>query len=397
MNRVLIGLLAVMLLAGSNLSCTAQNTAMAGIDRYNNGVAFLEEGEYDNAIIEFKAALRADPDNFEAQKNLGGAYLYQDNWLESRDNYLLARDMNPSDPSIYANLALVYQHLGEPELAWDNISKARDIDDRYPLMHYRAGELFLAQGYTEEAMVAFGDAIRLEPDDSRLAETAQTKIDEILAVGTPEIIDEAPPIEEELEIVEEENLEVEETEGEEILEEGEDVLPPEDEGLTEEEAPPIEEDEISEDDELLENGEEGEGDGTEEDPEGTEEEVEEEIIPELPELEGDDLYNDRLSRGRRMRGRGSYAAAIQLLLEAYDVHPEYKQVNYELGLAYFSNGQLLSAKRHLEKYISLETDTVLRVQAEAKLAEVEQAIEDSEGSGGEQSEESEAEETPRFF
>ena len=52
MNRVLTGLMAVLLSLLTVISCAQPNTIAAGVDRYNTGVAFLEEGEYDNAIIE---------------------------------------------------------------------------------------------------------------------------------------------------------------------------------------------------------------------------------------------------------------------------------------------------------------------------------------------------------
>jgi len=374
MNRILIGLFIFSLIALALLSCKPTNTSSAGIERYNKGVSFLEEGAYDNAIIEFKAALQADPKNFEAQKNLAGAYLYKDEWEQARDNYIIARDMRPNDPSIYVNLALVYQHLGEPQLAWDNISKAKDIDERYPLLHYRAGELFLAQGYKDEAMVAFGDAIRLEPEGSRLAENAQEMIDRITSGETIplDISDESTQVS----LVEDEEALDEENPDEEITDE--EAL---DESESEETVDETDEDETTPDEETVDEetatDDETIADTTTEDvttEETPDETVDEVVEPELPALEGDELYNDRLSRGRQMRARGSYPEAIDLLLEAYDVHPYYAQINYELGLSYYFNEQPLLAKPHLEKYLEVGTDPDLRATVEEKLDEVNAAL-----------------------
>ena len=372
MNRILTGLFILSLVALALLSCKPSNTSSAGIDRYNKGVSFLEEGAYDDAIIEFKAALQADPKNFEAQKNLAGAYLYKDEWEQARDNYIIARDMRPNDPSIYVNLALVYQHLGEPQLAWDNISKAKDIDERYPLLHYRAGELFLAQGYKDQAMVAFGDAIRLEPEGSRLAENAQEMIDRIMSGETIplDISDESTQVSQ---VEDEEALDEgtpdEEIADEEAVDETEETVDEADETATTADEEAVDEETATDDETTTDTTTE---DVTTE--ETSDETVEEVVEPEQPALEGDELYNDRLSRGRQMRARGSYPEAIDLLLEAYDVHPYYAQVNYELGLSYYFNEQPLLAKPHLEKYLEVGTDPDLRATVQEKLDEVNAAL-----------------------
>ncbi len=361
------------------VSCGDSPQDSGSVDRYNRGVAYLESGEYKNAITEFDAALRADPSNFEARKNLAGAHLEEGNWEQARDNYLKARDLKPTDPAIYANLALVYQRLGEIGKAWENIESALEQDPGYPLAHYRAGELFMAQGSDEEALAAFGDCITLEPD-SRLAIEAQTLVERITSPYEPEEIGDEGVEEEEIEeeevVDEEEEVEEDQEEEEIVDEEEEEIVEEQDEEESEVEdelEDGDEEDEIvNGDEEVVDEETTDDENGAEEDTEGEDEEEEEiEPDPVLPDLEGDELYQDRLSRGRQMRAIGSTSAAIRLLEEAFDVHPDYAQVNYELGLAYLLDGQTVQGRYYLERYLELETDPVMIAEVEARLRAIE--------------------------
>ncbi len=352
----------------SLLACRETKPDTGGVDRYNRGISFLERGEYKNAITEFKAALRSDPSNFEAQKDLAGAYVLDGNFQEARDSYLAARDMRPNDPSIYSDLAYVYQSLGETQLAWDNIEKALQYDPGYPLAKYRSGELYLAQGDSENALAAFGECLSLE-SNSRLYMDAQEQIDKInslLGATVPPGDQEGQTsgVETEDQAVEDQTTEeatADETASEQAAEETVG-----DEGTEETAAP----------DEETPDEEQPATETAEEEPapaETTEEDqpAEVENEPAEPPLTGDALYEDRLSRGRQMRAIGSSAAAIGLLLEAYDVHPDYAQVNYELGLAYLLDGQTSEGKGYLQRYIELETDPDLRAKAEERLRAIE--------------------------
>jgi hypothetical protein len=100
-------------------------------------------------------------------------------------------------------------------------------------------------------------------------------------------------------------------------------------------------------------------------------------------LTGDALYQDRLKRGREQRVIGATDNAIRLLQEAYDVHPDYAQVNYELGLAYLADEQPCEGKKYLETYIDLETDEQAKEEARSRLNAVQcEETESSQGSAG---------------
>ncbi len=427
MNRKVILLLLTVLISSIMVlqaACT-KSADSSWVDRYNHGVTFLERGEYKNAITEFEAVLRVDPTNFEAKKNLAGAYLEDGNYQLARSTYLEARELCPEDPSIYVNLAHVYHQLGELQLAWDNIQLAREIDPNYPLTNYRAGELFEAQGMTDSAIAAYNDYIHLEPD-TRFAQNAQTSIYTLTTGAEQPEEDDADEVEgdedeEESEGDEELEEEEDEEDEEDVDEEEEDSEDEEDaEGEEEEDSEADEESEDEEadgDDEELdgedvegdeedeegdEDAEDGEGDEESEDgdeetegEDAEDEESEDEVIVSGPMLTGDDLYQDRLSRGRQMRAIGSTSAAIRLLLEAYEVHPDYAVVNYELGMAYLLDGQSVLGTEYLVTYLELETDPERRAEVEARLEAIGQTVpEPSEETGTPSEEEEPAEDEP---
>ena len=361
--RILTIIISIILLI-QLIGCQKSAVDTSGIDRFNHGIAYLEQGEYKNAITELEAALRADPTNFEALKNLAGAYAFDGDWTTARDKYIEAREMRPNDPSNYVNLATVFMNLQEFSLAWDNIEIARNTDPNYPLLHYVAGELFRIQGYEDDAVAAFTEYISLEPDtrpagDAReiieLLRPGQYEADEDTEDETAEV--EAEEIDEpEPEIIEEEP---EDNEDGEIDEEVEEIT---DDEEIDEEVEEITDDEI--DDEVEEETDDEENGDDEEETDDSEDEI---LVPDLPELTGDELYTDRLSRGRRMRAIGSTQAAIMLLMVAYEVHPDFAIVNYELGMAYLADGQIELARYYLERYIGFETDETLIAEVQARL------------------------------
>jgi len=358
-------------------SCTEKEPDLSAVDRYNQGVAFLEAGDYKNAIIEFEAVLNADPNNFEAKKNLAGAYANDGNYDAARQTYLDARDMRPNDASIFSNLAYVYYMLGEQQYAWDNLANAFSNDPNYPLAHYVAAELYFDQDETQSALAEYETYLGYE-SNSRFSRDATARIQMILGDdyimddndGDGESDDES--LEEDSEAGNHEEVAEEESEDgnpDEALEEEEIT---EDE-LTGEESEGTEEEADSADDESEENAD----DEASEDESDEEDEEDEVAEPELPQLSGDELYQDRLSRGRRERAIGNYSRAIQYLLEAYGVHPDYAQVNYELGKAYYGGEQIEQAKIYFNRFLDFGTDPSLISEVEGILRDIERGPEES--------------------
>lgn len=73
MKRFVAILLAVMLVVGLT-ACAAQEAASTWEDQYELGIRYLSEGNYEEAIIAFTAAIEIDPMRVEAYVARGDAY-----------------------------------------------------------------------------------------------------------------------------------------------------------------------------------------------------------------------------------------------------------------------------------------------------------------------------------
>jgi hypothetical protein len=91
----------------------------------NLGLAYLEAGEYDFAIGEFKRALRLDPKLPTAWNNRGIAYVKNGDPERARADFLQAIAVDPTYPDPHGNLARLYDQLGKPDLA---ASARREFD-----------------------------------------------------------------------------------------------------------------------------------------------------------------------------------------------------------------------------------------------------------------------------
>jgi len=117
---------------------------------YNLGVVLAEQGKTDEAVSEFRKALRLNPDDAEAHSNLGVALAEQ----------------------------------GKIEEAIPEYQEALRLNLDYAEAHYNLGVALGKQGKTDEAIAEFRKALRLNPDDAEahsnlgIALSEQGKIEE---------------------------------------------------------------------------------------------------------------------------------------------------------------------------------------------------------------------------
>ena len=88
-------------------------TAMDPIEkRYENGVAFKCEGDYDRAIAQFQAILKSQPRHAAARRQLGLVYGFIGRFEDSLEELRLAVEFNGLDLEARNDLALTYAMLG---------------------------------------------------------------------------------------------------------------------------------------------------------------------------------------------------------------------------------------------------------------------------------------------
>ncbi|MCI9169341.1 MAG: tetratricopeptide repeat protein [Lawsonibacter sp.] len=124
MRRVSILLLvAVMLLPGCGKQTAAADVEQTPSwqEQYDLGIRYLSEGNYEEAIIAFTAAIEIDPKRAEAYVGRGDAYVLsgetEDNLTAAQADYEKAIDLDEANVEAYLGLADVYIRRGEYDKA----------------------------------------------------------------------------------------------------------------------------------------------------------------------------------------------------------------------------------------------------------------------------------------
>ena len=111
----LFGLLSVIIIAsviGSAFWWRQRNEFLAN-DHYNNGVSYLQTGEYPKAIDEFHAALKRKRNLLDAQYGLGLTYVHQHRYPEGIAMLEKAVKQMSDNAIAYYNLGRVYITVGK--------------------------------------------------------------------------------------------------------------------------------------------------------------------------------------------------------------------------------------------------------------------------------------------
>lgn len=126
---------AIGFLLGITLLITISGCArtMSWQGQYDLGVRYLSEGNYEEAIIAFTAAIEIDPKQATAYVGRGDAYVGQaaspvaqvadDSYNSAATDYLVAIDLDPLAAEVYEKLGRVYIEQGDYDAAADILER----------------------------------------------------------------------------------------------------------------------------------------------------------------------------------------------------------------------------------------------------------------------------------
>lgn len=154
----LIALLLVLVMAVGLAACSSKETEWQ--EQYDLGVRYLSEGNYEEAILAFSAAIEIDPKRPEAYVGRGDAYMQTGDPAKAEHDYRMAWELapddldtaekltdalidqgileeaagileeliekDPSNPDYYDKLADIYDQLGQPDKAEEVLQKGVD-------------------------------------------------------------------------------------------------------------------------------------------------------------------------------------------------------------------------------------------------------------------------------
>jgi Tfp pilus assembly protein PilF len=134
----------------------------------SSGLAFYQEGKYDNAVREFKRAISLSPqsDNaVTAYDYLATAYLKQGNNKEAIKAYQSALRLSPNRDDLYNKLGNILLEEGNPDQAIRSYQSALRIAPHSTNYFYSLGEAYLAKGSVEDAKSQFQKIIQFSPEE----------------------------------------------------------------------------------------------------------------------------------------------------------------------------------------------------------------------------------------
>jgi protein O-mannosyl-transferase len=130
---------------------------------YNLGNLYGREDKLTEAVQQYEAALRAEPNYAEAENNLGTVLLRLRRFDEAIAHHGAAARLRPEYLYLF-NLANAYADVGKPSEAMAQYQQALRLDPNASAAHHNLGLVLQGQGRNQEAMAEFRAALQLQPD-----------------------------------------------------------------------------------------------------------------------------------------------------------------------------------------------------------------------------------------
>ena len=130
----------------------------------NLGLIAAQANRTDEAVEDFREALRVSPDHLIALNNLGNAYRLQKNWDEAEKVFKHALEIDVSDPEANYGLAMVFAHDGDTAHAEQYLHMALKSRPNYPEALNNLGVLYLRTQRRNDAVASFETCIRVAPE-----------------------------------------------------------------------------------------------------------------------------------------------------------------------------------------------------------------------------------------
>ncbi len=130
----------------------------------NRGVALAAAGRFDEAIENFRKAIRNNPNYVEAPDNLGVALAAMGRLDEAIENYHQAIQINPNYAEALNDLGLALTEKGQFDEAIENYHKAIQINPNYAEALGNLGVVLAAKGRFDEAIESYHKAIQINPN-----------------------------------------------------------------------------------------------------------------------------------------------------------------------------------------------------------------------------------------
>jgi Flp pilus assembly protein TadD len=128
-------------------------------------MALIQQGKFDEAIVEFQKALTANPTNASIHFNLGVAYERKEQMTEARSQFEEATKLNPTFGEAFLALGNSYMREQKFDQGVPSLTKASELMPANYNAAYNLGACLANIGKYAEAEAAFRKAVQVSPSE----------------------------------------------------------------------------------------------------------------------------------------------------------------------------------------------------------------------------------------
>ena len=140
------------------------NPTSPSFAQFSNGDANKNMSKYDQAIIDYSAAIKLDPKNAIAYNNRGVAYADKGDFNRAKTDYNQAIKLDPNYAIAYNNRGNLYSAIKDYDRAIIDFNKAIKLDPKIPIIYNNRGCVYSEKKDYTRAIADFTQAIKLDPN-----------------------------------------------------------------------------------------------------------------------------------------------------------------------------------------------------------------------------------------
>ena len=120
--------------------------------------------ETHQVILELKAEVTANPDNFQAWKQLGNQYYDHNQPAEAVGAYTKALELHSGDANLLTDLGVMYRRIKQPQKAIESFDKAIQMDPAHEPSRFNKGiVLHYDLNKPDDAIASWEELLRINP------------------------------------------------------------------------------------------------------------------------------------------------------------------------------------------------------------------------------------------
>ncbi|MDR2178579.1 MAG: tetratricopeptide repeat protein [Treponema sp.] len=150
------------------LSAVTLSSNSEALALFNSGNANMKQKRYDQAITDFTAALRINPNDAAAYNGRGNAYGEKEMYDRAIEDWTAALRIDPNYALAYYNRGVAYYLKGMYDRAIEDGTAALRINPNYTDAYYGRGNAYYLKGMDDRAIEDWTAALRINPNDAEV-------------------------------------------------------------------------------------------------------------------------------------------------------------------------------------------------------------------------------------